>query len=230
MSYEIPQKLEYEEKIMFNLTFKQLLYALPFAFLILVVFARTHFSTLTKLIISFVISIVASLFMFLNFGEMIKVWFYFLMNKTLSNNQLRKYHKFIEFRAIKDSYIYCEDKKKIAVLRVYPINFDIKSDGEKDAIVKIFQKMLNSIDFPIQILMNTSEFNLKDYTSEISSRLKSLKGKYKELVESYVTHLTETVSTNNVMDRSFYVVVKETYRSEERRVGKECRSRWSPYH
>ena len=23
---------------------------------------------------------------------------------------------------------------------------------------------------------------------------------------------------------------KEAYRSEERRVGKECRSRWSPYH
>ena len=24
--------------------------------------------------------------------------------------------------------------------------------------------------------------------------------------------------------------LKEKYRSEERRVGKECRSRWSPYH
>ena len=26
------------------------------------------------------------------------------------------------------------------------------------------------------------------------------------------------------------LVVLEAYRSEERRVGKECRSRWSPYH
>ena len=25
-------------------------------------------------------------------------------------------------------------------------------------------------------------------------------------------------------------ILKHTYRSEERRVGKECRSRWSPYH
>ena len=24
--------------------------------------------------------------------------------------------------------------------------------------------------------------------------------------------------------------INEIYRSEERRVGKECRSRWSPYH
>ena len=27
-----------------------------------------------------------------------------------------------------------------------------------------------------------------------------------------------------------YGVVSNVYRSEERRVGKECRSRWSPYH
>ena len=27
-----------------------------------------------------------------------------------------------------------------------------------------------------------------------------------------------------------HIEVKPVYRSEERRVGKECRSRWSPYH
>ena len=27
-----------------------------------------------------------------------------------------------------------------------------------------------------------------------------------------------------------YPLLKRVYRSEERRVGKECRSRWSPYH
>ena len=31
-------------------------------------------------------------------------------------------------------------------------------------------------------------------------------------------------------DRSFTFVTKTVLRSEERRVGKECRSRWSPYH
>ena len=31
-------------------------------------------------------------------------------------------------------------------------------------------------------------------------------------------------------DRSFSFICKTLLRSEERRVGKECRSRWSPYH
>ena len=39
----------------------------------------------------------------------------------------------------------------------------------------------------------------------------------------------------NVLDASAHIketfdIVYTSYRSEERRVGKECRSRWSPYH
>ena len=34
----------------------------------------------------------------------------------------------------------------------------------------------------------------------------------------------------SIFDRSFPISVLEVVRSEERRVGKECRSRWSPYH
>ena len=40
---------------------------------------------------------------------------------------------------------------------------------------------------------------------------------------------------SNKMDKTIVVAVVDNvkhplYRSEERRVGKECRSRWSPYH
>ena len=35
------------------------------------------------------------------------------------------------------------------------------------------------------------------------------------------------IKINKVQIRNLQI---EDYRSEERRVGKECRSRWSPYH
>ena len=47
---------------------------------------------------------------------------------------------------------------------------------------------------------------------------------------------TDTAERNIRMNR-FYIIASSLlaivflfYRSEERRVGKECRSRWSPYH
>ena len=36
--------------------------------------------------------------------------------------------------------------------------------------------------------------------------------------------------THVEIDSMRYDIVKDSVRSEERRVGKECRSRWSPYH
>ena len=34
----------------------------------------------------------------------------------------------------------------------------------------------------------------------------------------------------DLLEESADPVVRDAHRSEERRVGKECRSRWSPYH
>ena len=42
-------------------------------------------------------------------------------------------------------------------------------------------------------------------------------------------HIAHTVNYSNG-DVKFYKDGSESSRSEERRVGKECRSRWSPYH
>ena len=40
----------------------------------------------------------------------------------------------------------------------------------------------------------------------------------------------DTVSDYNMTDEEYIEMCAQKARSEERRVGKECRSRWSPYH
>ena len=54
-----------------------------------------------------------------------------------------------------------------------------------------------------------------------------------KFVRSYVSRMiaTENISTLGLTTvRDTPLIVIEPLRSEERRVGKECRSRWSPYH
>ena len=44
-------------------------------------------------------------------------------------------------------------------------------------------------------------------------------------------YLFDTIEfMEKLFEKEFYRIVNRTTRSEERRVGKECRSRWSPYH
>ena len=45
-----------------------------------------------------------------------------------------------------------------------------------------------------------------------------------------MTHLNDTMPTNLLATHRKYAHLTKEERSEERRVGKECRSRWSPYH
>jgi len=64
-------------------------------------------------------------------------------------------------------------------------------------------------------------------------------GQNKELKKGYISYISSQniyVKFNNtegisIGDSLFYQANSElVHRSEERRVGKECRSRWSPYH
>ena len=50
-----------------------------------------------------------------------------------------------------------------------------------------------------------------------------------ELLEAMILHEAEHI-IRVIYDLDFYIACFAVGRSEERRVGKECRSRWSPYH
>ena len=63
--------------------------------------------------------------------------------------------------------------------------------------------------------VNNTLLNTQEITEEI-------KGEIKKYLE---TNDNENTTIQNLWDAA-----KAVLRSEERRVGKECRSRWSPYH
>jgi len=101
-----------------------------------------------------------------------------------------------------------QEGKKIAVLRVESINYSIKPEDEKKAIIYAFQKFLNSLDFPIQILMHTGALNLGDYLNTIKKPKlnKKLRANYQE----YEDFLKKTVWENSILNKNFYIVIPET--------------------
>ncbi|MBU3940689.1 MAG: PrgI family protein [Nanoarchaeota archaeon] len=62
MAYEVPQELEYREKIIFGLDFEQLIYAIIFAPLALIIFFKTDFNQELKIVlVSFVVILAGGL-------------------------------------------------------------------------------------------------------------------------------------------------------------------------
>src|SRR3989339_1767717 len=104
--------------------------------------------------------------------------------------------------------------RKLAILQVVPINFTIRNEQEKHSINSGFQKFLNSLDFPIQIVIGTNYINLDSYVNGLELRVEELAAKTKKPIfnqhfESYKEHLLNTIQSNSVLDRSFFIVIPE---------------------
>jgi len=205
MPYQIPQQLEYKEKIMFGLTFKQLAYASLFGILSLLFFKRIENDYLKYTLITLSSSLGVG-FMFLKLGEKIKdYWAFFRFQKEKKGSP--KLRKFLEVNDIDNDLIMMPKKKKIAIIKVRPINFTIKPKKEREAILASFQKFLNSLDFPTQILMNTESIKLETYLDSLEARSDKA---FKKLFNKYKEHLENTVTNSKIMNRVFYIIIPET--------------------
>lgn len=206
MSYEIPQQLEYKEKIIFSLTFKQLAYTLVFLPILIFIFFKTKMSLGFRIFISINVSALAIGFIFLELDYHLKAWYTWLKQRKIVKPE--KLAKFVLVKEIKNDVIETIDKRRIAILKVEPLNFSIKPDGSKEAITGMFQKFINSIDFPIQILMNTESLDLAEYFTELDSKVKK-NGKFEHLFKHYKSELESVAVQHNVLNRTFYLIVPE---------------------
>jgi type IV secretory pathway VirB4 component len=205
MTYQIPQQLQYKEKIMFGLTFKQLAYAFIFGLLALI-----NFKIVKMLEVGFVFvffwAVLGICFMFFDFDSKIRDYWFFLKKRRLCYNK-NNYLATFGIREISDDVIITNKNRKISIIKINPINFSIKNPDEKDTIVASFQKFLNSLDFPTQIVMNTESLNLDKYLNSLQKRVAG--EKHREIYEDYKSFLESTIKSKNLMNRGFYLVIKE---------------------
>ncbi len=209
MVYEIPQELEYKEKIIFGLTFEQLSYAIVFIPISALIFVKTGISFVPRTLISMFLLGLGFSFMFLNFSQTIKNYYNFLRFRQ-ATTMSSKMVKFLGIKEIKDNKIILNNKDELAILKVEPINFTIRNEREKEAVIQQFQKFLNSIDFNVQVVMNTVEIKLDDYLKNIKLNNK----KFESQFENYKKHLNSILSQNMVRNRNFYLVIKKDIQTD----------------
>lgn len=208
MGYEIPQQLAYTEKIIFGLSFKQLAYAILFLIPMLLFFFKTDFSIVTR---SFVVGFLCCFavgFMFFNLDYHLNGWIAWYKVREIKTKE--QFNLFKGIKEVKDDLIHTLDNRKLAVLKIEPINFSIKPQGTQEAIIASFQKFLNSLDFPVQIIMNTESLNLSDYFKELQGKINN-EETFKDLFKKYKEHIQNLISENDILNRNFYLIIPEKH-------------------
>ncbi|MEA1936686.1 MAG: hypothetical protein U9N04_01065, partial [Patescibacteria group bacterium] len=87
-------------------------------------------------------------------------------------------------------------------------NFALKSIEEQDAIIYHYQGFLNSLDFSVQIVVNSRQLNLDNYLQTLRDQeKKQINELLRMQTSSYIEYIQGLVKMANIVSKTFYVVV-----------------------
>ncbi len=116
--------------------------------------------------------------------------------------------QFIDVAEIKEDVIVLKNGALRAVLGVSSINFDLKSTEEQEAVIGHYQSFLNSVDFPVQILISSRKINMDKYLDFLTDKEKQQSSELMRLqISEYRNFIRQLISVSNIMDKSFYIIV-----------------------
>jgi hypothetical protein len=94
------------------------------------------------------------------------------------------------------------------ILLVSGLNFDLKSEDEKNVIIFTYQNFLNSLDFSLQQFIHTRKININDYLSKLETKeYEETNDLIKNLIVEYKGFVQSLVAQNPIMSKAFFVVV-----------------------
>jgi len=94
------------------------------------------------------------------------------------------------------------------VIKTTSINFNLKSEQEQQAIIYAYQGFLNSLEFPIQIIIRSKKLNIDDYIAQVEKLGEKQENKLlQEQTFEYAQYVKRLVEYADIMEKEFYVVV-----------------------
>jgi Tfp pilus assembly protein PilP len=110
-------------------------------------------------------------------------------------------------KILDDGIIVCK-KQYVKIIKVLPINYDLKSNLEKEAILNSYKFFLKTCDFDTQILIQSRKEDLSSYISKINSQIEEEKNEKLEIIsKSYISYIQNKNRVQNSSSKNFYILV-----------------------
>ena len=116
--------------------------------------------------------------------------------------------EFVPIEEIRDGIVILKDGGLRAILMASSINFALKSEDEKAAVLFQFQNFLNSLDFSVQLFIQSRNLDIRPYIQTLEERLKAQVNDLMRIqVSEYIGFVKNFTESSNIMSKSFFIVV-----------------------
>jgi len=116
--------------------------------------------------------------------------------------------QFLEIEQIREGVIILKNKALRGVIMVSSLNFALKSEEERKAIIYQFQNFLNSLDFSIEIVVQTRKLNITGYLDKLKQREEIQENELiKVQTTDYRKFIENLITAQAIMTKNFFIVV-----------------------
>ncbi|HET9946537.1 MAG TPA: hypothetical protein VFQ63_00590 [Patescibacteria group bacterium] len=116
--------------------------------------------------------------------------------------------QFTEIQNIQDTIVILQGGNACLVISVTAVNFTLLSPEEQDAKVVAYASLLNSLSFPIQIVVRSKQVQITPYLTHLEQAVATASNtKLAENIKLYKEFVNNLVKTATVLDKHFFLVI-----------------------
>lgn len=116
--------------------------------------------------------------------------------------------EFVPIKEIKQGIVVLRDDSLRGIIMASSLNFALKSADEQQSILLQFQNFLNSLDFSVQIFIQSRRLDIRPYIALLETRLKEqMSDLLKIQTREYIQFIKNFTENSNIMTKTFFVVV-----------------------
>lgn len=115
---------------------------------------------------------------------------------------------FVPIREIRNGIVILNTGNLRALLSTTSINLSLKSEDEQMGIFTGFQSFLNSLDFNVQIFLESKKLDIREYLNILKEREQEVEEELlKVQITEYIKFIKKFTEEQNIMTKTFYVVI-----------------------
>ncbi len=116
----------------------------------------------------------------------------------------------LAIRDIVDSLIVTKSNSVSLVIQTSSVNFDLLSEQEQTSKILAFSGLLNSLSFPLQVLVRTNRIDIGKYIGYLKAETqRALSPGLRKQLNIYTTFVQNLTIHHEVLDKKFYLVISE---------------------
>lgn len=126
----------------------------------------------------------------------------------MSKDKFGSTQKFTEIEDIVEDMVILSGKRACLIIEVQSTNFALLSVEEQNTKIYGYASLLNSLSFPIQVLVKNKKVDISVYTKSLEAEIKRTQNqKLAMQMGLYLDFVEELVKVNEVLDKKFYMVI-----------------------